>query len=111
MPPASKILETMLERLYASLVQGPGMNCRPHSSRQRVDLGALSAFQHTRPSEIVPKLLTGAGEVKIVANVPAFESDLDEKLLNESQRASKRAFDLQQKLLRKLREMAEDAND
>ena len=41
-PPRSRvILQKMLERLFASLVSGPGMNCRPHSSRQRVDVAQL----------------------------------------------------------------------
>lgn len=36
--PANRILEKMLDRLYASLIGGPSLNCRPHSSRQRVDV-------------------------------------------------------------------------
>jgi len=30
------ILQKMLERLFASLLSGPGMNCRPHSSREHI---------------------------------------------------------------------------
>lgn len=46
---ANGILVKMLERLRAGLLDGPGLNCRPHNSRQRVDvkqfekLGAISS--------------------------------------------------------------------
>jgi hypothetical protein len=101
----------MLERLYASLVQGPCLNCRPHSSRQRVDLNALQAFNHLSPNEIIPKLLTGTGQVEVQAKVPPFVSELDEALLSETDRISKRAFESQARLLGKLRDIAEDARD
>jgi hypothetical protein len=44
------ILETMLQRLYASLVHGPCMNSRPHGSRQRIDLASPSALQSVQPT-------------------------------------------------------------
>ena len=31
----NKILTHMLERLFAGMLSGPNLNCRPHSSRQR----------------------------------------------------------------------------
>ena len=34
----NRILARMLDRLFASLVNGPSLNARPHASRQRVDL-------------------------------------------------------------------------
>jgi len=105
------ILGRMLDRLYASLVQGPCLNCRPHSSRQRVDLNALQSFNHFSPNEIIPKLLTGSGKVEAIAKVPPFKSDLDDELLSDSDRAAKRAFESQARLLGKLRDIAEDARD
>ena len=36
------VLSTMLDRLLAGLMAGPNMNCRPHASRQRVDLTQLA---------------------------------------------------------------------
>ncbi len=36
------VLSTMLDRLLAGLMSGPNMNCRPHASRQRVDLAQLA---------------------------------------------------------------------
>lgn len=105
------ILGRMLDRLYASLVQGPCLNCRPHSNRQRVDLNALQAFRHLSPNEIIPKLLTGSGKVEVLAKVPPFVSELDDELLSDSDRAAKRAFESQARLLGKLRDIAEDARD
>jgi hypothetical protein len=37
------IVERMLERLFAALVNGPSLKARPHSSRQRID------FFHIEP--------------------------------------------------------------
>ncbi len=105
------VLDKMLDRLYASLVQGPCLNCRPHSSRQRVDLNALQAFKHLNPGEITPKLLTGAGKAEVQAKVPAFESPLEDQQLRDADRAAKRAFEAQSRLLGKLRDIAEDARD
>ena len=108
---ANTILDKMLDRLYASLIQGPCLNCRPHSSRQRVDLNALQAFKHLNPGEIISKLLTGAGKVDVLAKVPAFESPLEDEQLSDADRAAKRAFESQARLLGKLRDIAEDARD
>lgn len=105
------ILGRMLDRLYASLVQGPCLNCRPHSSRQRVDLNALQSFNHFSPNEIIPRLLTGSGKVEVLAKVPLFVSELEDELLDDADRAAKRAFESQARLLGKLRDIAEDARD
>jgi hypothetical protein len=80
------ILEKLLDRLYASLVQGPCLNCRPHSSRQRTDLTAFKAFKHLPPNEIIPKLLTGTNKVDVLAKVPTFESALPTEQLTDEQR-------------------------
>ena len=36
--PHNKVLVKMLDRLFAALVNGPGLNARPHNSRQRIDV-------------------------------------------------------------------------
>jgi len=43
------ILSQMLDRLYAGLATGPNLNCRPHSSRQRVDWMQLGLLQDHHP--------------------------------------------------------------
>lgn len=105
------ILGKLLDRLYASLVQGPCLNCRPHSSRQRIDLSSLHAFQHLPPSEIIPKLLSGPKRIEILAKVPPFRGPPDEDNLTDQQKAAKRASDTQSRLLGKLRDVTEDAFD
>lgn len=73
LPPAApkKVLQAMLDRLFASIMTGPSMNCRPHHSRQRIDLFALSALQSLKPEEILHELLSPAGKVTIEAQVKA----------------------------------------
>ncbi len=44
-----RILKKMLDRLFASLVNGPSLNCRPHSSRQRIDLTQLAKLKDVAP--------------------------------------------------------------
>src|SRR5687767_5132477 len=52
-----KVLERMLDRLFAALVNGPSVNCRPHRSRQRVDWMSLSALNDVAPAEALRDLL------------------------------------------------------
>lgn len=47
---AAMILETMIQRLFASLVHGPSMNARPHRSRQRCDWMELSLLKGAEPA-------------------------------------------------------------
>lgn len=66
----NKILERMLERLFAGLLTGPNLNCRPHSSRQRVDFAQLEKLQDIMAEEALGKLLGDEKEVKFSARVP-----------------------------------------
>ncbi|MDB5297179.1 MAG: hypothetical protein JWO31_3162, partial [Phycisphaerales bacterium] len=52
-----KVLGRMLDRLFASLLNGPNLNCRPHRSRQRMDWAWLSAFQDRPASDALRQLL------------------------------------------------------
>ena len=53
----NKVLAKMLDRLFAGLMSGAGMNCRPHASRQRVDLTQLARLKDGAPEEILRQLL------------------------------------------------------
>ena len=57
MPIGNKVLSKMLDRLLAGLMSGPNMNCRPHKSRQRVDLTQLIKLQDISAEEILAGLL------------------------------------------------------
>src|SRR5687767_8412829 len=66
----SKILNKMLERLFAAIVSGPSLNCRPHNSRQRLDLASLDRFGDLDPAEGLRAILTDAASATFTARVP-----------------------------------------
>ena len=66
----NKVLQRMLDRLYAAMGSGPAINCRPHNSRQRIDLSVVGKLDGTAPGEIVAALLGEKGEAKLRAAVP-----------------------------------------
>jgi hypothetical protein len=57
----------MLDRLFAALVNGPNLNCRPHASRQRVDLVQLSKLHDVSPENVLRDLLGPDREARVVA--------------------------------------------
>ena len=65
----------MLDRLYAALASGPSINCRPHNSRQRVDLTLLSRLDGTPPQTVLAGLLGAKGSVKLSFRAPAVEAE------------------------------------
>ncbi|MBI1373422.1 MAG: DUF4011 domain-containing protein [Phycisphaera sp.] len=65
--PNSKILQTMLDRLFASIVNGPSLNCRPHNSRQRLDWTHLAHLGDQNPVETMQRLLGDDREVRLAA--------------------------------------------
>lgn len=105
------ILETMLQRLFASLVHGPSMNARPHNSRQRCDFTDLAAFKGKVPTEGFRQLLKD-GSVEFPAKVPRFtEPAYPVAEWSDEEKEAKAAYARQTKLLKKLRDIAEDARD
>ncbi len=103
------ILETMLQRLFASLVNGPSMNARPHRSRQRCDWMDFAAFASVEPSSALRDLLE-KGRLELPARVPAFTApDRAEGQWTAEEKQARDAHQQQTRLLKKLREMADDA--
>lgn len=107
------ILQTMLSRLYASLARGPGLNARPHRSRQRIDLMELAGLGDSSPANALAKLLSVAGKtVEFPAKIPPFKKpEYPESEWSDNQRAASKAWERQNRLLNKLRQIASDAND
>ncbi|MEM1099669.1 MAG: DUF4011 domain-containing protein, partial [Planctomycetota bacterium] len=121
------VLAAMLDRLYASLMRGPGLNCRPNRSRQRIDLTQLADFDDLPPVDALTQLLDSAGTVRLDANVPRpddwsegfwrkrkrGEDEIDEAAETETQseedRQAHAAYARQRKLLSKLRNLSDDA--
>ncbi len=127
MSDSGKFLSKMLDRLYASLLSGPGLNCRPHASRQRIDMSLLCRLQDLSPESILSQLLGDQHHVKVSAKVPPPRREEPSgfaasgrrspgkvtnrtgELLTPEQEAAQLAWDQQQSLLHKLRGIVEDA--
>ncbi|GHG86805.1 AAA domain-containing protein [Comamonas sp. JC664] len=69
--PRNRVLEKMLERLYAALASGPSLNSRPHNSRQRVDLATLSRLDGTPPHAVLAALLGEKAQARLGVKPPA----------------------------------------
>lgn len=138
--PKNTILLKMLDRLFAGLASGPNLNCRPHSSRQRLDWMQLSKLQDLEPGEALCQLLSQkqATQLRARVNAPSIsaKSTTARKRPNSTtqhgtetepvavtegentstgaspeQRLQQQAWTSQQALLTKLRALAEDARD
>ncbi len=69
--PSNRVLQKMLDRLFGAITSGPSLNCRPHSSRQRVDLTHLSRLADLSPASVLREILGDKGIATIAAKVPA----------------------------------------
>jgi hypothetical protein len=129
----NRFLARMLDRLFASVVNGPGLNCRPHASRQRVDWAHLSRLGDLSPDAALKALLGDKRSVRLTAKVrqppvpppekrskgnkaPAPDSAADDAGESNDKpapadpaRRAQEAWALQQALLAKLRTIVEDA--
>jgi hypothetical protein len=107
------ILKNLLQRLYAGLADGPGLNARPHHSRQRIDLAELQHLGLQPASSLLASLLNPSrGVLDLTVRVSTFEPpDRPEREWTEPQRASHQAYTRQSRLLDKLRDIATDAGD
>lgn len=101
----TKFLDEMLDRLYAALSGGPNLNCRPHSSRQRLDFHAIARLGDL-PAEDVLVHLFLEGTATIIAKEPDRPVEPTEETAEPS---SSSRVDPRQSVLNKLRTIAEDA--
>src|SRR3954451_6375333 len=99
----SKILSKMLERLFASLLSGPALNCRPHSSRQRIDFTALSRLKDAPPETALRALLSAERKAKLTARVAAAPkrpvNEHEAPPLSAEEKAAQQSWSDQQTLL------------
>ncbi len=65
----NRILSKMLDRLFAAMVNGPNLNCRPHASRQRIDLTQLSKLSDRSPEDVLRDVLGEARGATLRARV------------------------------------------
>lgn len=106
----TRVLTKMLDRLFASMLNGPGLNCRPHSSRQRIDFASFSRFRDDlNPTEALLALLSEKRSVRLSAKVNAAKRRADEEDLTPEQRQQVQDYTAQQTLVKKLGIIADDA--
>lgn len=117
------VLAKMLERLFAALVNGPSLNCRPHASRQRIDLVQFGKLKDIAAEEVLRTLLGPDRHAKVTAKAPAPKrrkatSDApksDENVqpapdpLTPEEKAVLTAWEDQELVFRKLRVIVDDA--
>jgi hypothetical protein len=104
--PGNKVLSKMLDRLLAGLMSGPNMNCRPHKSRQRVDLTQLAALGDASPDQTLLSLLGIEKSARTIARVKPPRKPRAE---DEPRTPADKAWLDQSALLAKLRLIADDA--
>jgi hypothetical protein len=126
MAAGDSVLKKLLERLMAGLLNGPGLNCRPHNSRQRIDLTALGRLDDLEPAKILAELLGSSRKVRIAARVPqprnldpveaanpppddAYGNGHDNNAAQDQVERALKPWRDQQSVLSKLRTITEDA--
>jgi hypothetical protein len=130
------ILVKMLDRLLAGLASGPNLNCRPHSSRQRIDWTQLSRLKDISPAAALCQLLSDKQSTRITARVeppksaatngesskgrsrsksklakPESVENADEEAISSEEKNDRSDWSAQQSLLAKIRVLAEDARE
>ena len=105
------ILETMLQRLYQSMLKGPSLNARPHNSRQRVDMSELVAMGSGSGADFLKRLLED-GKIEISAKAERFKKPAyPEAEWSDDEKRRRDAWEKEVKLLRKLAGIAADAKE
>lgn len=117
--PDNRILHHMLDRLFASMVNSPALNCRPHNSRQRIDLSHLSRLKDIAPEEALRELLGEKRRTSLKGTLsvpPGMASSFGRKPVADEEAeadaegdAKIRDYRQQHALLSKLRVLGEDA--
>lgn len=106
------ILEAMLQRLYTSLQRGPCLNARPHNSRQRVDWAELDCLRSVGVDAVLPALMWNARKATLPAGVPIFRRpEYPESEWSDEQKTHARAWERQNRLLKRLHDIATDAQE
>jgi hypothetical protein len=117
----NKILHRMLDRLFAAIISGPSLNCRPHSSRQRIDLTQLGKLGDREPATALRDLLSDGAAFELTSRVPIPRTPArarfgrrqaegpDQPPEDPAEAAAQRAYAEQASLLSKLRVPIEDA--
>lgn len=103
------VLKKMLDRLMAGLLNGPALNCRPHASRQRIDLTTLSRLQDLDPNAALCAILGADAKVKLTAKVLQPATDESKPAQASDDDDARKPWREQQAVVNKLRAISEDA--
>lgn len=115
-----KVLPVMLDRLFAAIAGGPGLNCRPHSSRQRLDWCTLANLGDLTPASALAELLSDKAATRLVARTrpppPSALSGAPPSTVSQTRegeapeaRAAREMYSAQQQVLTKLRILVDEA--
>lgn len=104
----NRVLDALLERLYASLARGPALNANPGNSRQRLDLAQIEKLGGSA-STVLNDVL---GESKSHKIRPALVAPPKVEKSDEADgdKRARREYDDAQKLLRKFSSIAKEAD-
>lgn len=108
-PADNKVLDALLERLYAALARGPALNAQPGNSRQRADLSTLERIDGDASVALADLLGEGKSFRALFTQAIPPRLARDEEESPEAKRARVR-YDHGQKLLRKLAAIAREAD-
>lgn len=104
----NRVLDALLERLYASLARGPALNANPGNSRQRLDLAQIEKLGASASTVLIDVL----GEAKSHKIRPALVAPPKVEKADEAEgdKRARREYDDAQKLLRKFSSIAKEAD-
>jgi hypothetical protein len=112
----NRILRKMLDRLFAALVNGPSLNAKPHSSRQRIDMTQLAKLGDRPLDEVLRQLLGADRSATLTCRIPAprrkvlnAHDEGETESLSPEEKAALKAYADQQSVINKCRAIAEDA--
>jgi hypothetical protein len=105
----NKVLSKMLDRLLAGLMSGPNMNCRPHNSRQRIDLTQLTRLADLSPEQTLKNLLGPDKCATTTARIKMPRKTTGEEKSPADKSPDEKAWLDQSNLLNKLRVIADEA--
>ncbi len=55
--PGTSLLDRLIERIHRAMSRGPALQCRPHRSRQRLDLAELAQVADMAPDALLAELI------------------------------------------------------
>src|ERR1043165_783285 len=106
--PSTKVYREMLDRLYSAVTNGPGLNCRPHNSRQRIDFAVLAGLAEIPPEKLLAQVLAQE-KIRLVMKTAVYPPVPDNVELAAEERLGRKRAEEQCRTINKLRVITDDA--